>query len=249
MKNNPVIYTDPDGRKKKEDKTDISKKENTKKEPEKSLDLSNLFVDGSRDDEKKITEEGKQEIEDIMNELKKIDPTVSVNKEGMITHGGEAQKGYEKGYELLDSLIKGKTKVTIMDSIHDRTGKSEGANKFALENETVYWNKDNSVPFPIAEGSGISNEPNPTVSLAHELIHAMHWQQGKIDYSEADYKDAKGIMRKAPLEELKTIGIGKYRNGVTENDIRREINARKKPGEKKIPIRTGYTKDDKKKHM
>jgi Effector protein len=67
------------------------------------------------------------------------------------------------------------------------------------------------------------------VGLAHELIHASHIQKGnRIDrdvQGSVTYADPSGktYNKKAPAEELRTIGLSNVKRGdITENQIRRE---------------------------
>lgn len=61
------------------------------------------------------------------------------------------------------------------------------------------------------------------IGLAHELIHADHYQrEGTVDETMVNYK-VDGETHRAEVEELRTVGIAHKRSGdITENDIREE---------------------------
>ena len=101
----------------------------------------------------------------------------------------------------------------------------------------VYFNShlDPEIPTVTPDGRVVNQRGRPAfIGLGHELIHALHCVNGTMAMIEAygraaaltsshAFRDESGanVTATEPLEELDTIGIGKHRNGPTENDLRR----------------------------
>jgi len=106
-------------------------------------------------------------------------------------------------------------------------------------NAYVYFrrNLDPSIPTVQPNGRVIRQKGRPPyIGLGHELIHALHIVRGTLIGVPLDdgnlrtverkltYRDGSGRKKTIPQdeEELRTIGLGKYRDGLTENALRRE---------------------------
>ena len=74
---------------------------------------------------------------------------------------------------------------------------------------------------------GDSNHPTAPTQM-HELIHSLRYMEGISTSEKEDYKYTDGTYlvteKKQSVEELQTIGLGRYRNKYkyTENMLRRE---------------------------
>jgi len=228
--NNPVNFVDLKGTntedpQKKQTSVKKESTEEQKKEP-----VSNLIVEG--DDPYK---------KDVIEALKKLDPTAEINmKTGEITVGKKATKGHEKGHELLERIINNEKghKVTIKSSFVNAAkplNEVEATKENVGSSSDVYWSVEPTLPTPTEKGV----LPPPTfISLGHELIHAEHAIRGVwsgknevVSYAGLDKR-----RDRAPKEELKTVGLGGYnkKGDITENDLRREA---RKP---KLPLRVRY---------
>ena len=75
-----------------------------------------------------------------------------------------------------------------------------------------------------------SDQPrDPSIGLAHELIHGDHYQRGvyNADSKKEEYRGLDKVIHKARIEEQRTVGLGEQvtADDVTENQIREEQGA------------------------
>lgn len=82
---------------------------------------------------------------------------------------------------------------------------------------TVLWaaNRDT-----MGTGESWRHVPAP-ILLGHELIHALHAARGDMLDEDSD-EDPGHPGKQQELEELITVGLGRYRRAICENDLRRE---------------------------
>ncbi|RLM27797.1 hypothetical protein BIY29_01555 [Brenneria alni] len=120
--------------------------------------------------------------------------------------------------------------------IRESTG-STCINKRGTASE-ILWSK-NSVE-PNVNSSGVpvrgTNPDNAFTVLAHELIHARHYLAGTSKYGGSVTPNASSASTKSGKEELRAVGLGKYKHEntgePTENSIR---------GEHGLPLKTRYS--------
>ena len=102
----------------------------------------------------------------------------------------------------------------------------------------VYFNPrlDPAIPTMTPDGRVVAQRGRPAfIGLGHELIHALHFINGthaatvgaegslRARFGEHSFRTGSGakISATEDLEELNTIGIGRYEKGITENALRR----------------------------
>jgi len=116
----------------------------------------------------------------VESALREIDPSASVNRSNgavSFTSGVSSTRGFERGHDLLDRLVRSVHTIVI-----SRFGSSEGGQMeprdfnracipFVGSSSDVRWNPDNTDHLiPVVTGR---REVIPVyLSLAHELIHA-----------------------------------------------------------------------------
>jgi len=184
-------------------------------------------------------------VKKVMNDLRKIDPNVSVSLFGVVTTRGKNTPGSN----LITRLQTSKHTITIQN------GESIGTRPKSYDNAiTIGKGTDSTVTFS-ADNIGSpryhlkdKNENiylatvNPSeIVLGHELIHALHNAEGTREADHTDYiyqidgfingepvSGESALSRSTgtafPREEAKTIGLGEYsNNSITENTIRRQL--------------------------
>jgi len=199
--NNPVRYTDPDGKK--------------------------LSVEGSDNFLVCIFNMIFKTLYRIEVEkaLKKIDPTAKMNYwNGQVTHGTTPKTGHENGYILLEGVIASSDTINITQvsggNFFDPTLKEIGWNPIS----------NPLIPTMTSTGTSVASSRPTFIGLAHELIHSLHYTTGNFDITVSSYIGLDGTSQKAKKEEQATVGVGfSYTTSYpTENLIRAEagLNAR-----------------------
>ncbi len=177
----------------------------------------------------------------VAQNLAKFAPGTTVDEKGFVHAATTRVAGHDQGYKLIDELLSGgndgNKKVTIGFALNDAfTAADNGASvnnqggSGVGSNATVSLDPSAIALLPTLQPDGtIKNEPVAIeVTLAHELIHAIHAQRGEWINSTADHIFNEGnttFKETWRFEELRTTGFSGFRqdNEPTENAIRAEL--------------------------
>lgn len=177
----------------------------------------------------------------IAQNLAKFAPGTTVDEKGFVHAATTRVSGHDQGYKLIDELLAGgndgNKKVTIGFALNDAfTAADNGASvnnqggSGVGSNATVSLDPSAVALLPTLQPDGtIKNEPVAIeVTLAHELIHAIHAQRGAWINATADHIFTEGntTYKEAwRFEELRTTGFAGFRqqDEPTENAIRAEL--------------------------
>ncbi|HVF50734.1 MAG TPA: M91 family zinc metallopeptidase [Pyrinomonadaceae bacterium] len=205
-----------------------------------------VFVDG--------TPEFRARVE---HDLNRIAPGTTIGTDGVVRRSAQQIPGHEQGYRLVDQLLNNPNPVTIR---YERGNASAGALNVTNANGTigrpgngsgavVKYDPAGNFALPVRGADGrVTNQPaDSAVVLAHELIHASHYQRGTRDPRSGAptgqtlppdsvntthfVNDSGQIFREAQStrvrmrEEFRTVGFDGYRRSdePTELSIRNEF--------------------------
>ncbi len=177
----------------------------------------------------------------VAQSLEKLAPGTTMDAKGYVHAATARVEGHEQGYKLLDELFaggNGNNKKVIISFAFNSAFTSADINANA-DNQggtgvgtdpTVSYDPSSIASLPTLQPDGtIKNEPVPIeVTLAHELVHAVHAQRGAWINSAADHIFTDGgttYKENWRYEELRTTGFGGFRQGdePSENSIRTEL--------------------------
>ncbi|WP_232211119.1 RHS repeat-associated core domain-containing protein, partial [Prevotella conceptionensis] len=201
------------------------------------------------DGEKLVLAGNRQERMKVLKFLQKLtNDNLFVNrKTGVVTIGGKRwdnrSKNLKTGTSLLRDVINNKHTTTIYQNTDDERSaialEKWGRKEFkhptgSLPGSDVQIDIDlspttNTVRNPKTNRSENGYTP-AEITLGHELIHSLRYMEGISTSEKEDYKYTDGTYlvteKKQSVEELQTIGLGRYRNKYkyTENMLRREHN-------------------------
>ncbi|HEY0078957.1 MAG TPA: M91 family zinc metallopeptidase [Pyrinomonadaceae bacterium] len=193
----------------------------------------------------------------VEHDLNRIAPGTTIGPDGLVRRSAQQIPGHEQGYRLIDQLLNNPNPVTIR---YERGNASAGAINVQQANGSigrpgagsgavVRYDPSGNFALPVRGANGrVTNQPaDSAVVLAHELIHASHYQRGTRDPRSGAptgqplspdsvrtthyVNDGGQIYREGQStrvrmrEEFRTVGFDGYRRSdePTELSIRREF--------------------------
>jgi RHS repeat-associated protein len=217
VRNNPLIYTDPDGK-----------------------DLVGVSWHGGV---APITEDDRRKLQ---TELRKLAPGTKVDAEGHVHKPGFFHRiinnltGHGAGTRLVSNLVDSeKTTAVIVTNTSVSATRPKGdfppsANidiNGARADVYVWWGAGKGQPSTVLRDGVVKDEPTPiAIALGHELIHAEHMIDGTytsveqqavrtFNFGGTTYQETRSA------EEFRTVGYAGFTNrgDITENQLRKEL--------------------------
>jgi RHS repeat-associated protein len=175
--------------------------------------------------------------------LQKMDPRVRVDSQGgvSIASTDRPKEGGGSGSldgGLLEDLIRSDHTHTIQTgsgrSRCDATDPAGALDPNRGSGSTITLNPDDRTLLPrkMADGSTQSAQSTDYEKMEHEVIHAVHYDEGGVVEGDIAYSDLECTDRSAPAEEVRTIGCsgepitGTKLSDITANDLIRARNRR-----------------------